>query len=267
MRIGFFDSGIGGITVLHEALKIMPDEDYLYYADTLHVPYGTKPRDEVKNYIFDAVDFIAAQNVKAVVIACNTATSVAVAELRERHRIPVIGMEPAVKPAVGSASGGRILVTATALTLKEEKLHNLISGLGGGSICDLLPLPELVRFAENGEFGRETVLPYLLGQLSAYDLSRYEALVLGCTHFLFFKDLFGDLLPPYVRLFDGNEGTVRNLRRILSASGSLHGGSGDILYYHSGTGAGDEKDLLKYRQLFERLKSLDGRKGTDDREH
>lgn len=259
MRIGFFDSGIGGITVLHEALKILPDEDYLYYADTLHVPYGTKPRDEVKRYIFDAVAFIASQNVKAVVVACNTATSVAVAELRARHTIPVIGMEPAVKPAVGSASGGRILVTATELTLKEEKLRSLISGVGGEGRCDLLPLPELVRFAENGEFGRETVSPYLLGQLSAYDLSRYEAVVLGCTHFLFFKDIFRDLLPQHIRLFDGNAGTVKNLKRILSASGSLHGGSGDILYYHSGTKAGDKNELLKYGQLFERLKSLDGR--------
>lgn len=253
MRIGFFDSGIGGITVLYEALKMLPDEDYLYFADTLNVPYGTKPKDEVKKYIFNAVEFIISQGVKAIVIACNTATSVAIEELRIKYSIPLIGMEPAVKPAVDNKINKRILVTATALTLKEEKLHNLITKLNSNNIIDLLPLPGLVQFAEKFEFNKQIILPYLREQLSGYDLNEYEAIVLGCTHFLFYEDMFRDLLPPHINIFDGNVGTVKNLKKVLTDANSLNEGTGNIIYYNSGTKIEDEKELGKYRQLFERL--------------
>jgi len=253
MRIGFFDSGIGGITVLFEALKMLPNEDYLYYADTLNVPYGTKSKDEVKKYIFNATEFIIAQGVKAIVIACNTATSVAIEELRAKYSIPLIGMEPAVKPAVDHKINKRILVTATALTLKEEKLHNLIAKLNGNSITDLLPLPGLVQFAEKFEFDKKAVLPYLREQLYAYDLNEYEAIVLGCTHFIFFKDIIKELLPPHINIFDGNIGTVKNLKKVLTDTDSLNQGTGDIIYYNSGTKIDDAKQLRKYSHLFERL--------------
>lgn len=253
MRIGFFDSGIGGITVLYEALKMLPDEDYLYYADTLNVPYGTKPKEEVKKYIFNALDFIIAQDVKAVVIACNTATSVAIEELRAKYSIPLIGMEPAVKPAVDHKLNKRILVTATALTLKEEKLHNLIAKLNGDSITDLLPLPGLVQFAEEFEFDKQVINSYLREQLSGYDLDEYEAIVLGCTHFLFFKDIIKEMLPPHINIFDGNIGTVKNLKKVLADRNSLNEGSGHIIYYNSGARIEDEKELCKYGQLLERL--------------
>lgn len=91
MRIGFFDSGIGGLTVLHQALKLLPQEDYLFYADTDHVPYGEKTKDEVREYILQAVDFMASQHIKALVVACNTATSIVIEELRQRYDFPVSG--------------------------------------------------------------------------------------------------------------------------------------------------------------------------------
>lgn len=102
VRIGFFDSGIGGMTVLHQALQLLPNDDYIFYADTLHVPYGEKTKEEVRKYIFDAVDFMANQGIKALVIACNTATSIAVDDLRQKYDFPILGIEPAVKPAVQS---------------------------------------------------------------------------------------------------------------------------------------------------------------------
>ena len=258
MQIGFFDSGVGGITVLHDTLKILPDEDYIYFADTMNVPYGPKPKEEVKRHIFEAVEFIVRQNVKAVVIACNTATSVAIADLREKYSIPVIGMEPAVKPAVerNRASGKRVLVTATALTLREKKLHNLITRLDNDHIVDLLPLPGLVQFAERLEFGEETVLPYLEDQLQGYDLNRYETIVLGCTHFSFFKDMFRKLFPPEVEMIDGNLGTARNLKRTIEEMNCLHEGKGEIVFYNSGIRVEAEQDLVKYKKLFDRLDSL-----------
>jgi glutamate racemase len=257
MRIGFFDSGIGGVTVLNEALKILPHEDYIYYADTKNVPYGQKPKEEVRKHVFDAVEFIVKQHVKAIVIACNTATSVAIKDLRAEYNIPVIGMEPAVKPAIEKSrtSEGRVLVTATALTLREEKLHNMITKLDNEHIVDLLALPELVSFAEKMEFGEQAVLPYLKEQLSKYDLGRYETVVLGCTHFSYYKDMFRRLFPSDTNVIDGNMGTVKNLKRILEESHSLNEGRGNIVFYRSGSKA-DQEDLDQYGKLFKRLADI-----------
>lgn len=258
MKIGFFDSGIGGITVLHDALRMLPHEDYIYYADTLNVPYGPKPKDEVKKHIFNAVEFIINQGVKAIVIACNTATSVAIEDLRAKYSIPIIGMEPAVKPAVEKNKNvnKRVLVTATALTLKEEKLQNLISKLDNEHIVDLLPLPGLVQFSERFVFNEQIVLPYLKEQLLKYDLSNYETIVLGCTHFSFYKDIFRKILPSYTNIIDGNIGTVKNLKRTLEEMNSLNEGNGNIIFYNSGFKVEDEAKLDKYRELFKRLDSI-----------
>jgi glutamate racemase len=255
MKIGFFDSGIGGITVLYDTLKILPNEDYIYYADTLHVPYGPKPKEEVKQYIFNAIEFIVQQGVKAIVIACNTATSVAIEELRAKYSVPIIGMEPAVKPAIkkNQSADKRVLVTATALTLREEKLQNLIAKLDSDHIVDLLPLPGLVQFAEKLDFDEQIVLPYLHEQLSKYDLSKYETIVLGCTHFPYYKDMFRKLLPQYVSIIDGNNGTIKNLKRILEEKNSLNEGNGCITFYNSGFKIEDKSELDKYNRLFRRL--------------
>ncbi|NUU62778.1 glutamate racemase [Paenibacillus agri] len=258
MRIGIFDSGVGGITVLHEALKQLPMEDYIYYADTLHVPYGPKPKEEVRTYISNAVEFIVEQQVKAVVIACNTATSVSIDELRARYDIPIIGMEPAVKPAVEHNRRGntRVLVTATALTLKEEKLQNLITKLDNEHIVDLLALPGLVHFAEELEFSEEAVLPYLREQLQGYDWSHYETVVLGCTHFSFYKDMFRKLLPEGIHIIDGNRGTVNHLKRTLAEAGDLHKGSGNLVFYQSGVRVEAAAELEKYGRLLKRLDQI-----------
>lgn len=258
MKIGFFDSGIGGITVLYDTLKVLPNEDYIYYADTLNVPYGPKPKDEVKKYIFNAIDFIVDQGVKAVVIACNTATSVAIEELRRRYTIPIIGMEPAVKPAIeiNKDINKRVLVTATALTLKEEKLHNLIYKLDNEHVVDLLPLPGLVQFSEKLQFEETIVLPYLKEQFLQFDLSNYEAIVLGCTHFSYYKDMVRKLFSTSVNIIDGNIGTAKNLQRILNEMNLLNEGNGNITFYNSGVKVDDEEGLDRYKILFKRLDKI-----------
>lgn len=258
MKIGFFDSGIGGITVLYDTMKLLPEEDYIYYADTVNVPYGPKPKEEVKRYIFNAVDFLVKQQVKAVVIACNTATSVAIDDLRAMYDIPVIGMEPAVKPAVehNSCSEKRVLVTATALTLKEEKLQNLITRLDNDHIVDLLPLPGLVQFAEAGEFRKKAVMPYLKEQLSHYEINRYETVVLGCTHFSYYKDIFGKLFPAGAAVIDGNIGTARNLKRTLEERNAVNEGSGDIVIYQSGIKITEQEKVQRFLPLFQRLDDI-----------
>ena len=219
MSVGVFDSGIGGLTVLKEALRLMPNEDYMYYADTRHVPYGTKPKEEVRGYIFDAVDFFASQGVEALIIACNTATSIAINDLRERYSFPIIGMEPAVKPAVEKADNRRVLVLATPITVREKKLHDLVESLDSEDIVDLHALPGLVEFAEKFIFDEDTVIRYLLDEFSGYNLREYGAVVLGCTHFVFFRKYFKMILPQEVDIIDGNMGTVNRLRNRLENRG------------------------------------------------
>jgi glutamate racemase len=254
-RIAFFDSGIGGITVLHEALRLLPGEDYIYYADTLNAPYGTREKNEVKKLVSDAVDFIVSHGVKAVVIACNTATSAAVEDLRRIYSIPIIGMEPAVKPAVerNGRMHKRVIVTATPLTLREEKLRNLIDRVDNEHIVDLLPLPGLVKFAERFEFNGYEVTEYIKDEFSRYDLEQYGTVVLGCTHFIYFKNILSEILPPYINIIDGNRGTVNNLKRILENRGEPGGGSGRVEYFCSGEPVTEAVELEKMNMLFKIL--------------
>ncbi len=258
LKIGFFDSGIGGLSVLYEALKILPNEDYIYYADTNNQPYGTKTKQEVKDLVFDAIDFIVNKNVKAIVVACNTATSVAIVDLRKKYDIPIIGMEPAVKPAIKNSinENKKVLVTATKLTLKEEKLHNLISSLDSESMVDLLELQELVQFAENLDFDEKRIINYLANQFRKLDMASYQTIVLGCTHFTFFKDIIMKLIPKDTNMIDGNGGTIRHLQNILINNKAISEGSGDIEFYNSGNRAKDGKDLERYHMLFDRLNKI-----------
>jgi glutamate racemase len=251
LSIAFFDSGIGGITVLHQAMKQLPSEDYIYFADTLNAPYGIKTRDEVRTLVFNAVDFIVSLGVDAVVIACNTATSVAIEDLRKRYTIPIIGMEPAVKPAVEKTGGTqkRVLVTATPLTLKEEKLKNLIDRIDNEHIVDLLPLPGLVEFAENFEFNEKIVAGYLTGALRSVDLKSYGTIVLGCTHFLFYRNILKKIIPSYIDIIDGNAGTVNHLSRVLKERTGSAKGDGKVKWYCSGKPVEDVKRLAEFELL------------------
>lgn len=256
MLIGLFDSGIGGVTVLHEALQALPNADYLYYADTDNVPYGTKDRAQVKSYVLKAADFLISRGADVLVVACNTATSVAIDVLRDTYPIPIIGMEPAVKPAFENHKDKRILVTATPLSLKEDKLRRLITRLDCEDIVDFLPLPGLVRFAEDLHFDEETVRPYLDEALSGFDLGSYQTIVLGCTHFIYFRPLFRQLLGGNIDIIDGNLGTVNMLIRTLDRMAAPRTGSGRISWFESGRQVTDTRTLFKFDRLLQQLSSI-----------
>ena len=209
MKIAFFDSGIGGLSVLAEALRRFSGAEFLYFADEDHVPYGTKSRAEIVRLSLDAVEFLVARGADAVVVACNTATSAAVSELRSAFSVPVIGMEPAVKLAADSFGARPTLLIATPLTIAGEKLARLVGRLE----CETwsLPLPRLVEFAQDLEFDSPAVRAYLQGELAKFELERLGSLVLGCTHFNYFKDILREILPPHVRIIDGIDGTLNRL--------------------------------------------------------
>jgi len=251
MRIGFFDSGVGGLTVLARALKEIPGADFLYYADTRHVPYGTKTKDEVRAYTLEAADFLFRQGAEVLVVACNTATSAAIEALRKRYPAPIIGMEPAVKPAVECHRDKRILVTATELALREEKLRSLIARLDCEEYVDLLPLGGLVPLAEELRFDRADVEPYLKERFSPYDFSRYQAVVLGCTHFIFFRKHIQNLVGPGVDVIDGNAGTVRRLAATVAEMNLPRDGAGHISFFESGEPVTAPLKLERFRRLLQ----------------
>ena len=256
LKIGIFDSGIGGLTVLHQAMLLLPEEEYLFYADTDHVPYGEKTKEEIVRYVSGAVRFMVEKGVKAVVIACNTATSVAIGALRREYAIPVLGIEPAVKPAVEENDGKRIMVIATPVTVREERLKNLIARMDEDHLVDLLPLPKLVRFAEAGNFRSPEVSAYLCGQFAGYDLENYSSLVLGCTHFNFFKDTLSEIFPRSVDFLDGSEGTANHLAEVLRENGLLEHNARTVDYYRSGRKVTDAESLRRIRRLHERLDQM-----------
>jgi glutamate racemase len=253
--IGFLDSGFGGITVLSEALRQLPDENYIYYADIEHVPYGVKTKDEVRTYIFQAVNFLVNQGIKALVVACNTATSIAVRELRSIYSFPIVGMEPAVKPAVEKGSGKRVLVLATPLTLKEEKFHNLVSRVDHEHIVDYLAFPELVELAELMVFDHDKVIPLIKEKLTDYDLNEYETFVLGCTHFPIYKNVFKSVLPEHIDVIDGSKGTIRYLKYLLEEKNLLNktGSGGLIRYFDSGKHVENKERLEIFRRILKEI--------------
>lgn len=269
-NIGVFDSGIGGLTLLHQAMVLMPHEKFIFYADTDHVPYGTKTREQVMSYVDAVIHFMVAHDCKAVVIACNTATAVAAEFVRSRYgSLPIIGIEPAVKPAVAESEGKRVLVVATPLTVHERKLRKLVERVDDEHLVDLLELPGLVEFAEHREFVSDRVTAYLREQLSGYELDQYRELVLGCTHFNYFKDTFRALLPAQIHMIDGSMGTVRQLMRVLhsrqlllapvsetSADWQMIKNDICVRYFASGREVVDAERLETIRQLHERLEKM-----------
>lgn len=255
MNIAVFDSGVGGLTVLHQIIKLLPNENFLYYADTAHIPYGEKPKDELKKYIFEAVDFLVDHDIKVLVVACNTATSAAIEDLRKNYSIPIIGIEPAVKPAVieTEPEKKKVLVMATRTTLKEEKYHRLVEQIDKHDIVDPLPMPKLVELAEAFDFDPDHVIPYLMEQLKPFDLVQYGTVVLGCTHFPIFKDIIEQIFPKGTHVIDGGLGTAMNLKRTLERLHQTGGGSGKITFYKSGVEVKDKETLMHYDELLKKL--------------
>ena len=253
MKIGFLDSGLGGLTVLSRALKWLPDEEFLYYADTLNAPYGSKPAETVKGHVEAGVKLLVEHGAEVIVIACNTATSIAAADLRKAYDLPILGMEPAVKPAIeiSRQRKKRVLVVATPLTCKEKKMQDLLAAIDTGQIVDLVPLPKLVQFAEAFDFSDETVLPYLKEAFKGLVPSDYGSIVLGCTHFPFFSRQIASLFSGAV-LVDGAIGTVRHLSKTVQKS-KKGNGSPTVTYYLSGTKVTDEALIQKYTELMAKV--------------
>ena len=218
--IAVFDSGVGGISVLRELVSLMPNENYVYFGDSLHAPYGTKSIKEVYQLSIHNIEYLMTKGIKAVVIACNTVTSVAVNDLRDNYvNMPIIGVEPALKPAVLQNQGGRVLVMATPITIQEHKFSKLMDTYR--TMADIVPLPcgGLADLVEQGEITGARIEAYLEEVLAPYLEPKIDAVVLGCTHYPFVKESIAKVIGYPVKFYDGGLGTAKETRRRLEQKG------------------------------------------------
>ena len=246
--IGVFDSGVGGISVLKELIRLMPGEDFLYFGDSANAPYGEKTTEEVRRLTLNGAEHLLSRGCKALVIACNTATAAAIESLRQTYpdRI-IVGIEPALKPATDRFPTGTIGIMATAVTLREEKLSSLLERFPQAEVIRIAA-PGLVEMIEEGKAEDEEAEALLRKVLSPY-AGKLDALVLGCTHYPFVKPVIAKLLGEKTLLLDGSEGTARQTRRCLEKAGLLHDGAGSVTIENS---LGTAEILVLCQQLLEK---------------
>ncbi len=220
--IAVFDSGVGGISVLREMVKLMPNENFLYYGDSANAPYGTKEMEVVRNLTISHVEDFMMRPVKACAIACNSATSAAVRKLREMYpMLPLVGIEPALKPAALHKRNARVLVLATPMTISQEKFQRLLEKYDDKATVYSLPCPGLMEYVESGMSDSKEVRNFLEKLLSPYRRGVIDAVVLGCTHYPFVEDAIRQVVGPGVEVFDGGAGTAREMRRRIEQAGLL----------------------------------------------
>ena len=221
--IGVLDSGLGGLSVLREAIKIMPNENFIYYGDSKNAPYGVKSSEQVKKLTFDVVEYLLCRSVKGIMVACNTATSAAVAELRIKYTdIPIVGIEPALKPAANSSKEGKILVMATPMTLKEVKFHKLLDRYRDMREIEPVPCGGLMEYVEQGILEGEELDAYLREKLEPFMDTKISSIVLGCTHYPFVRSAIAKVVGQDIDIIDGSLGTSRELMRRLKEKDLLN---------------------------------------------
>jgi glutamate racemase len=219
LPVGFMDSGVGGLAVLKSAVELLPNEDFLFYGDIGNAPYGSKGDEEIKLIVLNAVDSLFDRGIKALVVACNTATSAAIEDVRAQYPdIPVLGMEPAIKPACEELPGARIAVMATPAALRMRRFQEQLNHFSNISEIISVPCPGLSRLIEERGPDSRTVIDYLKELFKTYLSEGVDGVVVGCTHYIY--------IEKYIRkfsgassVFDGVQGTVRHLARRLESAG------------------------------------------------
>ncbi len=235
--IAVFDSGVGGISVLRHLRRLMPKENFLYFGDCANAPYGNRSTEEVRNLTLSIVEWLMREySVKALVVACNTATSAAIADIRKAYpQKIIIGIEPARKPAADRFPCGHIGIMATEVTLREEKLQRLMERCGSTCQVSCIAAPGLVELVEQGKGNSEAAVALLTPVLQPYR-GKLDALVLGCTHYPFAQAVIAGIVGEKTWLLDGGEGTARETRRRLQVCDLLteQAADGTVTVLHSG---------------------------------
>ena len=228
LKIAVFDSGVGGISVLRELMALMPQEQFIYFGDSANAPYGSRTTEEVRVLSLNAAAKLYERGIKALVVACNTATAAAITQIREEYpNLVVIGIEPALKVATDRFPRGHVGIMATQVTLREEKLEHLVGRFPDVRV-ERIPAPGLVELVEQGKAESEETEALLQKILAPYQ-GQLDAIVLGCTHYPFVKEVVRKVLGDEVVIVDGGAGTARHTKRCLEERGWLREeGSGSL---------------------------------------
>lgn len=237
--IGILDSGIGGVTVLKETIKLLPNQQYIYYSDSINNPYGEKTKDEVFKCVDKIVKFFIDKDCKAIVFACNTATALTINEIRNKYKdIIIVGIEPAYKMIHDFANNKKTLVMATPGTINSEKFINLYNKYDNGNTM-LLSCPSLATLIEEGK--DEEIKKYLQEKIPK---DNFEAVVLGCTHYPLIKKQIEEILG-HIEFYDGGYGVALRLKNLLEENNLISDSTYNILFYDSSNNSEKEKRFYK----------------------
>jgi glutamate racemase len=244
--IGVFDSGVGGLSILDEALRQLPQHDYIYLADSANAPYGEKSSDWIAARSLSLCNYLAGKGCDAIVVACNTATAEAIKQIREVLSIPVIGVEPGIKPAAMQSQNNIVGVLATEATLKSDKFNALLNTLPGD--CQFIKQAGagLVPLIESGNADGEETLELLAKHLEPIQDAGADTIVLGCTHYPFLRKSIRKLLGESITLIDTSDAVIRQLKRQLESLQKENSGKdfGSVTFLSSK----DEELLLSMAQ-------------------
>jgi glutamate racemase len=219
--IGVFDSGVGGLSVAREIQRRLPAEEILYFADTAYCPYGGRPLEQIRHRSLVVARELARRGARTIVVACNSASGAALEALRSELDIPIVGLEPAIKPAVAASRSGRVGVLATAATLQAERFDRLATTFAAGVELHPQACPGLVELVESGETGGEAVRAVLEPLLAPLRDAGVDTLVLGCTHYPFLADAVREVMGSDVTVLDSGGAVARQVERVLSANGGV----------------------------------------------
>ena len=247
LPIGIIDSGAGGLSALAYAVEVLPHESFLYYADCANAPYGDKTTDEIIRLTLNAAAILVAHGIKALLIACNTATSAAVATLRESYTMPIIGMEPALKPACLAYPSGTVAVMATNATLKLDKFSDLVSRYANQCRLELIPCPGLMELIEKTLPFDLELMTYLRQRLCADPPP--DAVVIGCTHYSLIHQEIRSVWND-VHIFDGTHATIQHLQHVLENERLLSDKELQKIDIHT---SGGEEHIMMLRSFIKRL--------------
>ncbi len=234
--VGVMDSGVGGLTVLKHLTRQLPHEHFIYFADSAHAPYGNKSATEIQQRCFAVADILIAKGVKALVVACNTATAAAISAMRQHYSLPIIGMEPAVKPAAAASKNGIIGVLATTGTLQSAQFAALLEHYGQGVQVVTQACVGLVERIEQGLLDTPETQALLQQYCQPLMVAEADTVVLGCTHYPFVRKAIQNIVGPDVTLIDTGAAVAKRLQQVLEQQLMLNAATeaGDYVFLTSG---------------------------------
>jgi len=233
--IGIFDSGVGGLSVAKEVRARLPREDLLYIADSAYCPYGGRPLEQIRERSIAVTTALVEAGAKLVVVACNTASGAAIEVLRETFSVPIVGLEPAVKPAAATSTKRRIAVLATPATLRTDRFNRLVDNHGSGVEVVKVPCPGFVELVETGDISGEHALDVVRDVLEPVLNADVDRVVLGCTHYPFLRSVVAEVLGDGVEILDSGAAVARQVERVLVSHHLVaEAGSGSFRFFTTG---------------------------------